>query len=39
MQNVWADIYPADVKSDENKYFNTSTGVSQNLLVELKSRD
>ena len=39
MQNVGADIYPADVKSDENQYFNTSNIVSQNLLVEIKSRD
>ena len=27
------DICPADVKSDENKYFNTSSAVSQDLLV------
>ena len=38
MQNVGADIYPADVKSDKNKYFNTSNVVSQNLLAEIKSK-
>ena len=38
MQNVGADIYPADVKSDENQYFNTSNVVSQNLVAEIKSK-
>ena len=38
MQNVGADIYPADVKSDKNQYFNTSNVVSQNLLAEIKSK-
>ena len=38
MQNVGADLYPADVKSDKNQYFNTSNIVSQNLLAEIKSK-
>ena len=38
MQNVGADIYPADVKSDENQYFNTSNVVSQNLVADIKSK-
>ena len=37
-QNVGADLYPADVKSDKNQYFNTSNVVSQNLLAEIKSK-
>ena len=38
MQNVGADLYPVDVKSDKNQYFNTSNVVSQNLLAEIKSK-
>ena len=32
-QVLVTDIYPADVRSDENQYFNTSAVVSQDLLV------
>ena len=34
-QDLGTDKYPADVKSDENQYFNTSDVVKQDLLVQV----